>query len=204
MPIPKLFKSLIDGNMFKNVPNLWPFFIKLNGARKKVVANAHMKWVMVGIFWNLPLILWRYTNVIKDCCIFLQKWHFNFVGDYYVHHLVFSCMRSCRALLGEWVFWHFAMIFALWFGCLECHTGFEIWGRPLNFVGRLCPWFLLHSCIKSLRALLRSECDGATMISAIVMIWLCLECHAGFELCGRPLVLLGDYYTFVAFMHQII
>ncbi len=42
-------------------------------------------------------------------------------------------------------------------------------GRPLNFVGRLCPWFLLHSCIKSFGTLLCSECDGATMISAIVM-----------------------------------
>jgi hypothetical protein len=49
--------------MFKNVPNLSPFFIKLNGARKKVVANAHMKRVMVGIFWNLPLILCEDTQM---------------------------------------------------------------------------------------------------------------------------------------------
>ncbi len=69
---------------------------------------------------------------VKDCCIFLlQKWHLILLELIMCIILSFHAWdHSCRALLGEWVFfWLLQWYFLPWFGCLECHSGFEIWGR---------------------------------------------------------------------------
>lgn len=62
-----------------------------------------------------------------------------------------------------------------------------VW-KTIGFVGRLlyAPRLLLHSCIRSFRAWLWVTVF-ATMISAIVMIWLCLEGHHGIGIVGKSI-----------------
>ncbi len=70
--------------------------IKLNGARKKwLLMRTHMGYGLA--FSGIAIDFVKIHRLLH----FPSEMAFDFVRDYYVHHLVFSCMRSCRALLGE-------------------------------------------------------------------------------------------------------